>query len=108
MLYLTKAIDNDSYGKRREFEVKSECDSSKGLNGLISCNEAHFIPKGYDLRKKEHLAILDKCLGGASYDVSQKIKKQNPNPQFDMFGFRIEKPLSEIRKGKIKKIMRWK
>jgi hypothetical protein len=84
-LILTKSIDGHSFDLIDQLKVykSGEYWGSGGTNGISAlvpnCNEAHLIPKGYDLRKKENLRTLNKCLGGCYSDVEKRINKNKPN-----------------------------
>lgn len=78
-IYLTKPILDKQYGKRTMFNVKKEgefwgCGGGNYESALIDANEAHLIPMYYDLRKKSHLQILDKCLGSCHEEVAKRIR----------------------------------
>lgn len=80
---LTKSIVNHDYGKRTIFEVSLSGDywgsgGTNGVSAIIQANEAHFIPSGFDLRDKNHLEKLNKCLGGCYSEVYERLQKSNP------------------------------
>lgn len=87
-LILTKQINRGKYGFRSEIKVHESGEywgsgGGRGISAVVkNCNEAHLIPHGYDLRKKEHLQILDKCLGNRHSEVQRRIAKANPNPNY--------------------------
>ena len=88
-IILTKKINNHSYGFKDELIVHQSgkywgSGGSNGISAVVSdCNESHLIPKGYDLRKKEHLNILNKCLGGCYNQVHERIIQANPNKDIE-------------------------
>lgn len=88
---LTKRLNNHKYGFKSELKVRHSGEywgngGANGISAVISdCNEAHLIPMGYDLRKKEHLEILIKCLGSCNSQVCDRIKQANPNKPKDFW-----------------------
>ena len=86
IVVLTKSLNNRLYGFQAAFRVSNEGNywGTGGVNGLpalIECNEAHLIPFGYDLRRNNHLEILNKSLGGCYSRVFDRIENRNPNPE---------------------------
>jgi hypothetical protein len=103
MLVLTKAIVDMPYGKRSQYTLKASGDCwDRQESTLISSNEAHIIPKGIDLRRKENLLALDACLGSQHSVVSQRIKKLAISEP-TLFDVSCK---YKMRKEKIKKILR--
>ncbi len=80
LLKLWKSISRKCYGFDTEFKVRETGAfwGSGGANGpsaIIFCNEAHFIPSGYNLNNDEDLRYLDRCLGGCSQQVRERLWK---------------------------------
>lgn len=75
---LTKRVNNETYGFKSKFTLPIKY-SYFQLNDLLECNEAVWIPIEYDLRLKKHLEILDSCLGGSEYKVTEKMINRIPN-----------------------------
>jgi hypothetical protein len=59
----------------RTHELRMECN---WLSGYVHANEAYPIPDGYDLNNKEHLLILDGCLGLGSGKVTNRLRTSQP------------------------------
>jgi len=83
---LWRKINNDSYVQRSAARVKDEGDywgsgGSQGISAVISSNEAHQIPKGYDLDNRNHLQVLGDSLGGSHCTVKKRIEENNPTAQ---------------------------
>ena len=77
-LFIHKRLNKKSYGFKEIIKMK-DSGSYFGYGGsiressLINVNEAHFIPKGFDFRKKKDFKYLDDCLGGSHSQVSDRL-----------------------------------
>jgi hypothetical protein len=79
---LWRKINSEKCGCRTTIPLRSRYQlkgrSQDWLSDYIYANETYPIPDGYNLNNKEHLLILDRCLGLGSGKVTNRLRIKQP------------------------------